>query len=225
MSISVTILDVSTDIMSNPQFLCTMASTKLFPVLSIPILILGKTQLKPTQKLGLGVFLCLSIVMVVVAIVRMSGYRIHGVGINGSLDTTWSFFWVYIEACVATIMASITAFRSLFVQGSAGVPDEEKNTKTFHFPRELLQRKICRSGWEVDREQSPKVASATHTGVETFIYHEDTSTARTIPMQSRLYSWDDGDQLRDETGPNKNDRIDRIYVDRRVESYSDRVRS
>ncbi len=120
--------------------------------------------------------------MFMIAIVRMSGHHI-----NGSLNTTWSLFWVYIEACVATIMASITAFRTLFVQGSAGVPDKEKNIKRFHFPRELLQWKICRSGWEeIDRERSPKVASDTHTSIETFIYQKDPSTARTIPMQSRL---------------------------------------
>ncbi len=120
--------------------------------------------------------------MVVIAVVRISGHHI-----NGSLDTTSSLFKVYIEALVATIMASITDFWTPFVQGSAGVPDKQKNIKGFHFPKELLQWKICRSGWEeIDQERWPKVASDTNTSIKTFIYQKDHSTAKAIPMQSRL---------------------------------------
>ena len=48
--------------------------------------------------------------MIVIAFVRISGYRAHG-----SHGYTWQAFWMEFEACVAVIMVSLTAFRSLFV--------------------------------------------------------------------------------------------------------------
>lgn len=64
-----------------------------------------------STKIGLSIFLCLSIFMAICAIIRIAGFHYKGVE-----DDTWAFFWQHIEGAVAIIMASITAFRTLFVR-------------------------------------------------------------------------------------------------------------
>lgn len=78
--------------------------------------------MKFKQKLGLGVFLCLSVFMIITAIVRISGLAITIQPPNGKVkafDVIWKAFWQQVEACVAVLMVSFTAFRSIFVAESS----------------------------------------------------------------------------------------------------------
>lgn len=88
-------------------------------VISIPILLLRRTSLSTRQKLSIGIVLCLSTVMIAIALIRGISARVHG-----TADQIWSTFWVQFESCVATTMVSLSAFRQLFVSG--GGPDGRK---------------------------------------------------------------------------------------------------
>ena len=79
-------------------------------VLVIPVWLLWRVKIKLGQKFGLATFLCLSICMIIIAIVRVSGMKYRG-----RYDNTWSFMWQQVEACVAVTTLSLTAFRSVFV--------------------------------------------------------------------------------------------------------------
>lgn len=61
-------------------------------------------------KIGIGCFVCLSVFMSACAITRAAGTYYHG-----SLDYPWQNFWLHIEACIAVLMASITAYRSTLI--------------------------------------------------------------------------------------------------------------
>lgn len=78
-------------------------------VASIPIIILWRSQLDAKQKLIVGPFLCLSLVMIVFSIVRV----IKGRDITHT-DFAWMAFWQYLEAGVAIIVTSITTIRTVF---------------------------------------------------------------------------------------------------------------
>ena len=67
-----------------------------------------------SQKFGLCVFLCLSVVMALLAGIRASGFQF-----NKGYDVIWDLWWKYIEGCVGCCMVSLSAFRSLFVPSSA----------------------------------------------------------------------------------------------------------
>lgn len=160
-----------------------------------------------------------------IAVVRISGYRYHGIGLKGKMDSTWAFFWLYLEACVAVIMASITAFRSLFIRGSSNTIDRNKNQNPIDAVRERISRRAVGCGWdEVNDEPQISNLNTAHTRIETIIYHEDPSSETNPPMRSKLYSWDDEEDSRKGTRPKKIERIDQIYVNHRVEIHSDRVR-
>ena len=143
----------------------------MYIVISIPARILWQVKMKFRQKLGIGVFLSLSFFMIVIAFVRISGYRAHG-----SYGYTWQAFWMEFEACVAIIMVSLTAFRSLFVTA------EIKSSRTKFGPwysssvaRLRKVRKPPASGYHT--EGLPAIPTATLTGMRTFIarpYHPST---------------------------------------------------
>lgn len=58
------------------------------------------------QKLGLGIILSLSLVMAIVAIVRIAGIRMSG----GEVDIVWLAFWQQQECSIAVSTLAITAF-------------------------------------------------------------------------------------------------------------------
>jgi len=69
------------------------------------------------RKVGMGWPLCLSSFYIACAIFRAVGHNL----VNGRDDVVWILFWSHIEACVALIAYSMTAFRGLFkINGSRG---------------------------------------------------------------------------------------------------------
>jgi len=66
------------------------------------------------RKLALGGILGLSVSMIIVAIVRVAVPPIA----PGVADTTWIFFLQFMEASIALVMVSISAFRSILGQKS-----------------------------------------------------------------------------------------------------------
>lgn len=101
-------------------------------LISIPISLLWKVRIRARQKLGIGAFLCLSIVMIIICIVKASGIRtpVH------SFDVVWETFWQQMEACTAVMMVSFTAFRSVFVTKQQRTPQKRASPMIF------LQRKL-----------------------------------------------------------------------------------
>ena len=84
-------------------------------VMSLPIWLLSSyKKLELRRKLALGTVLCLSIFMIIVAVIR---YTLDAIPLKDGTtipDTIWLFFWQSVEACVSIIMVSLTAFRSLY---------------------------------------------------------------------------------------------------------------
>lgn len=82
-------------------------------IVAIPVWILRHVRIKLQQKLAIASFLCLSIVMVITALIRVLLSRWKGWG-----DLTLTYLLMYIEACIAVIMASLAAYRAVFVEHS-----------------------------------------------------------------------------------------------------------
>lgn len=163
-------------------------------VVSIPIIILRHSFLSRSTKFGLIVFLCLSIFMAICAIVRISGFHYKGVE-----DDTWEFFWQHTEGAVAVMMASITAFRTLFVKHTDSVDDTTSRT-----PVESLLNRLFRRFQSLARAQPgekptssptetrpilklPKLPSPVFTGMRTFVRNNnrtDVSADTVVTLES-----------------------------------------
>ena len=128
-------------------------------------MLVWKIQIKPRQKIGLGIFLCLNVSMAAVACVRGAGIRS-----DPKWDTPWTIFWLQMEACIAVSMASLTAFRSLFFAGANG--SEARKAKSWYSPayEKIMSRKNkSRENRESGEAQLPDIPTATLKGMRTFI--------------------------------------------------------
>ncbi len=200
----------------------------------------------PIQKIGVYIFLCLSIVMIATAIIRKAGYRSPGLNNPYKVDITWISIWLYIEACTAIIMGSMTAFRSLFTHRvsqpiPANIAHGQTSFKGFSLSRGRLlgivkpdgvtdavsaHNSMCGSGWEevgCGEEFLPHPPQRAHTGIKTYIYHNDatseeaTTSMATTPMRSQSRSRVDVDEGRSQS---RNSGRNQIYVDHSLEIRS-----
>ena len=187
----ITILDITTDIMGNHhnQQLLHLELTSV--VVSIPIIILRRTKIKTRQKFVLGAFLCLSLVMIIVALTRISAYRLRGV-----IDLTWQIFWQHMEGCVAMIMASITAFRTAFITVDSR-REKVKHQGPSYSMRQRLKAKLMfnrsdEANGSAGQENLPAVPQATLTGMRTFIRKNNRSAGGTTAI------WSEHDHLEED---------------------------
>ncbi|KAI1456429.1 hypothetical protein F4805DRAFT_458853 [Annulohypoxylon moriforme] len=158
LTIFVTVLDILSDIM----------------VISIPIIVLRNSFLSRSTKFGLAVFFCLSIFMAICAIVRIAGFHYRGLE-----DDIWEFFWQQTEGAVAVMMASITAFRTLFVKQTNSPDDTTSRSpveglfhrflKRFQFLARAQPEKPASKHQTSSAPQLPKIPSPIFTGLRTFI--------------------------------------------------------
>ena len=138
-------------------------------VVAIPLTVLWRVKIRLQQKLILGIFLCLSIVIVIVAIVQISGE----ISANHQIDLQWELFWQQIEASISIIVVSITSFRTLLgMRAQKKRQQSEKRWERLQSYRERLLRKALRrnpADHDGNADRLPSIPSATLTGMRTLI--------------------------------------------------------
>ena len=95
-------------------------------VISIPFALLSRVNLSLKRKLALLTVLSLSAFMIVIALIRVTLSPVKSPlaefmppGTPTVIpDSVWLFFWQELEACIAVLMVSLTAFRSMLGQES-----------------------------------------------------------------------------------------------------------
>jgi hypothetical protein len=209
LTVLVTILDLLSDIMGTLHMILRtwQLITNIASVVSLPIIVLWNSLLSRSTKFGLAIFLCLSIFMAICAIIRLAGFHYKGLE-----DDTWEFFWQHIEGAVSVMMASITAFRTLFIKQTTNNPEniEPPNNNT---PAETSFHRLFRRFQTLARAQPdeipasmqngpvlklPKLPSPVFTGVRSFIRgnnrtrtETDASAATSVTIDSVI----DGDEV------------------------------
>lgn len=120
--------------------------------------------------------------MIIIACVRLSGLR-HN-------NTVWIYFWQYMEACVACIMASLLTFRTLFISDRTRVFKRQNAQEMPSFKRRALHNmKIFNmAAWELvedHKRELPEIPSSTISGLRTLIRQAGSTTA-TISEQDHI---------------------------------------
>jgi hypothetical protein len=219
-TVSLSLLDIISDIMSvllspflslvqSYRALTRGISTNDSAVVSIPILLLRHASLKLITKIGICSLLGLSSFMIICVVIRMAGFQTNS---SKPPDTIWRLLWQLIEACVAVMMASLTAFRALLVQrerandshgSSESMPiwcrggawgscfrGEEKNTESSYNQR---LRKLGQY------KELPAIPLATFAGMERQIRRKGRDGLGTLDVESVFdpYEADYNHQLRE----------------------------
>ncbi|MCJ1310453.1 hypothetical protein MMC25_004117 [Agyrium rufum] len=184
-----TVLDIATDVF----------------IISIPVVLLWRVRITMRQKLALGAVLCLSVFMIIVSIVKVASVYTHGAR---EIDLPWVQFWGEAEACVAIMVASISAFRSLFLSSNDQKnrqmkqrhqrPEDEKHLALSSSSGALRQKASGGSG-----SLPPKVPmTILRSALRTFGWDHDwsssdttQSTITTIPGTIAEYDQASGDLL------------------------------
>ena len=98
-----------------PSSLCRLPAILKAAVISIPVILLWNVKIPLRRKFTLWGILCLSIFTAVTTIIKIAGGNIR----HGQVDSAWATFWFQVEAAIAVIVVSITAYRALFIAHQA----------------------------------------------------------------------------------------------------------
>ena len=156
---STTSFDIITDLMSKSIFPDPERVRVLtYLVLVIPPWLLWKVKISLRQKIGIGSFLCLSLIMIIIAVIRLS--RVHASDFD-----IWASFLQQLEACIAVLMLSLTALRTLYVSAKR-TPEKQKNKTSYSTRKHLWpSSKKLQDGPYIQID----MLSATLTGMRTII--------------------------------------------------------
>lgn len=210
-AISQTILDLVGDFLSK-YIQSSNGSMMLIQkqVLFIPIRLIWKIQIKWNQKAILALSLCLTILMIIVTITRVSGIKL-----DGKVDQVWESYWLILSAEVGIILTAITAFRAFFVSrnnrnNNRVVQSPGGRIHWYYHNKPLLKRIFTPVVWRSkSRKQSssegfeacedghfpmedlPNIPRAHMTGIRTFIDGRGKVMNASHIMQSRVVEEDD----------------------------------
>ena len=120
-------------------------------VLYIPVRLIWKVHIKWTQKLALTVSLCLTVVLVVLTITRVSGLQF-----KGNFDPIWETYWLILSAEVGIVLTSVAAFRAFFVSRSnrsrdRGIQPQQWCHRENRYPKQKTSFSLSRSNCEVQK--------------------------------------------------------------------------
>ena len=142
-------------------------------------------KIKFSQKVALACSLCLTAVVIIFTVTRVSGLVWQG-----KIDFVWTLYFQVVPAEVGLILVSMTAFRALFVSRAARnqhLPQKGPSSwvKSRYFLRTLLDPRQWTSKHSKDvagdqkdattkggfNGELPSIPGATMTGMNTFVNH------------------------------------------------------
>lgn len=183
-------------------------------MLIIPFRLLWRIRINLRQKLILGTTLCLSIFMIIIAIVRISKIRIKSPYEGLGMDIVWVIFWQQVEACTAVIMVSLSAFRSFFVAHESRLREDRNRNRQWYMSNKKAsawRRRLLQSEGE-EMNQLPQVPRATMTGMSTFISGGENNESGMSSLGAGVT-----------TTPAKDENVERIRVEQTISRVSDQV--
>lgn len=193
-------LDVATDVLRKFDPYVEQTDFLISPnlVLIIPFVQLWRIQISLRKKFILGATLCLSIFMIIVAILRIS---ILFIGTHGS-NLIWMVFWQLVEASTAVIMVSFSAFRSLFIARETRLRENKNRHRHWYMSRKnrmaAARRRIKLRSESEKTHGLPEIPRATMTGMSTFIRGEETrSESRVSSLDAEVIGTEPSQTLAD----------------------------
>lgn len=109
-------------------------------ILAIPFVLLWQIRIPLSQKIALGLTLCLTIVMIIITAVRIIGLK-H----NGKLDYIWEIFLLAVAGEIGIILVAVTAFRALYVSRVKGSNDQMTASFNWYYKSKSAVRKLFSS--------------------------------------------------------------------------------
>lgn len=91
-----------------------------------------------SQKLSIAIMLCLSVAMIVCALIRLIGSITSTRKNYKGTAPVWATYWAIIEACVSLIMTSVIVIRGVFITNLIHNDRQKQESMLQQFGRRLL---------------------------------------------------------------------------------------
>ena len=155
--------------------------------------------MKKSQKVGVALFLCLSLAMIIVALVRVIGAVTQRSSDGRGTNPTWSTLFMQIEGGIAVTMSSLLVARAFFLDRSHHVAQSSPWAAVSRALQYLLSRlrifkDSSRSEGVKTSEDKPMQIPAlamtrpTLRGVKTFFGGSSHMSDRAHMLDSEIYS-------------------------------------
>lgn len=101
--------------------------------------------------------------------------RISRISDPDGINMVWQVLWQALEGCIALLMASVTAFRSIFVSQGIRERERKRRAASYSWIQRAKQRKAASKEKDLlssstDRQQQlPSIPQATFTKMEKYI--------------------------------------------------------
>jgi hypothetical protein len=174
------IVSVVTDIVTDLMVIC------------VPIGLLWRVKIDLRRKIALGTVCSLSVVMIILALIRVILAPIQtpvSPEIPPVTDSTWLFIFQNVEAAVAIVMVSITAFRSML-----GQKGQSQKSATVDSDASQLEK-------TPNRASQPRTSVHTNGAVQQRERNESVWTRPTGPLKGSVSESESNDELVSQSKP------------------------
>ncbi|KAI1175948.1 hypothetical protein F4777DRAFT_548558 [Nemania sp. FL0916] len=124
-------------------------------IVTIPIIVLKRSLMPTARKVSLAAMLCLSIVMVVIAFIRLIGSIVDTRPDGNGTAPAWSTYWSLIEGCVSLTMTSVIVIRAVFITKAIGESKRMHDNLWTRTGRRLLSTLRLSGSFRGSRQSSP----------------------------------------------------------------------
>lgn len=118
-------------------------------------MVLSRSLMSSAQKFSYAGFLCLSVVMVIMALIRLIGTLITTKPTNRGSSPIWGTFWEMMEACIAVIMACFLTFRAAVLNHATSENPASRQNKATRGPASLWDRLLLTFGFRTSSRNTP----------------------------------------------------------------------
>ncbi|KAF7951338.1 hypothetical protein EAE96_006654 [Botrytis aclada] len=161
-------------------------------ILVIPVRLIWQIKVRWTQKIALGFSLCLTIGMIILTVIRVSG--LHA---ESSFDSAWEVYWLIVAGEVGLILTTGTAFRALFVSRN-----QKKFIAADHNSQKWRTRRTSETSGAIEPASAsyemhgvmalPGIERGTITGIRTFINGRSSALRASQVIKSPMEEEEEG---------------------------------
>ncbi|KAI0377023.1 hypothetical protein F5Y04DRAFT_292257 [Hypomontagnella monticulosa] len=129
-------------------------------IVAIPIIILKRSMMPFARKVLLGAMLCLSLIMILIALIRLIGSIVDTRPDGSGTAPAWATYWGIVEGSISLDMTSVIVIRGLFITRLFKEDRDLQGSIIARFGRRLLSTLRLSGSSRSSRRSPPRLADS-----------------------------------------------------------------
>lgn len=135
------------------------------------------------RKLSLTAILCLSLVMIFIALIRLIGTITESQTDGNKAAPVWVIYWSMVEGCVSLTMTSVIVIRAVFIAKGT-----QKEKRSYHIPWPRAGRRLLSTLKLPGSFPSSKQSSPRHSGDSKNVDSKPPRVSTQLPTHNTFHS-------------------------------------